>query len=281
MIVDLWIVAFVLLMVLVFVAPVVQQRRIETKRLRKLAVMEAARGSRVITLIHRQEIMSLLGIPILRYIDINDSEDVLRAVRMTPDSMPIDIIVHTPGGLVLSAEQIAMALKRHTARVTVFVPHYAMSGGTLLCLTADEVIMDENAVLGPVDPQLGEYPAVSILSVLDAKEPKDIDDTTLILADIARKAQAQVHDFVIRMLAGKVDAQKAAVIAAALTEGRWTHDFPITFEQAKEMGLQVSTGMPAEVYQLMDLFPQAMQRRPSVAYIPTPYRKEEEKKKEK
>ena len=231
--VDLWIVAFILLLVLLFVAPIVQQRRIEAQRLQKIGAIEAKRSSRVITLIHRQEIMSLLGIPILRYIDINDSEDVLRAVRMTPDTMPIDIIVHTPGGLVLSAEQIAMALKRHTARVTVFVPHYAMSGGTLLCLTADEVVMDENAVLGPVDPQLGEYPAVSILSVLDAKEPKDIDDKTFILADIARKAQVQVHDFVTSMLAGKVDEHRAAAIATALTEGRWTHDFPITFEQAK------------------------------------------------
>jgi ClpP class serine protease len=277
--VDLWIVAFLLLLVLLFVAPFVQQRRIEAQRLRVIGAIEAKRNSRVITLIHRQEIMSLLGIPILRYIDINDSEDVLRAVRMTPDSMPIDIIVHTPGGLVLSAEQIAMALKRHAAPVTIFVPHYAMSGGTLLCLTADEVVMDENAVLGPVDPQLGEYPAVSILSVLEAKDPKDIDDKTFILADIARKAQAQVHDFVACILEGKVDGEAAARIATTLTEGRWTHDYPITFEQAKAMGLPVTTGMPVEVYQLMDLFPQAVQRRPSVAYIPVPYRNETEKKK--
>jgi ClpP class serine protease len=281
MMVDLWIVAFVLLLVLLVVAPIIQQRRIEAQRLQKIGAIEAKRNSRVITLIHRQEIMSLLGIPILRYIDINDSEDVLRAVRMTPDSMPIDIIVHTPGGLVLSAEQIAMALKRHAARVTIFVPHYAMSGGTLLCLTADEVVMDENAVLGPVDPQLGEYPAVSILSVLEAKESKDIDDKTLILADIARKAQAQVHEFVTRMLEGKVDDAQAEKIATTLTEGRWTHDYPITFEQAKAMGLPVSMGMPVEIYQLMDLFPQAIQRRPSVAYIPVPYRKEANKKKEK
>jgi ClpP class serine protease len=278
-VVDLWIIAFLLLLVLLFVAPVLRQRRTEAQRLQMIGAIEAKRNSRVITLIHRQEIMSLLGIPILRYIDINDSEDVLRAVRMTPDSMPIDIIVHTPGGLVLSAEQIAMALKRHTARVTVFVPHYAMSGGTLLCLTADEVVMDENAVLGPVDPQLGEYPAVSILSVLDAKEAKDIDDKTLILADIARKAQVQVHDFVTYILRGRVDEAQAEKIATALTEGRWTHDYPITFEQAGEMGLPVSTGMPVEFYQLMDLFPQAVQRRPSVAYIPVPYRKETEKKK--
>jgi len=43
--------------------------------------------------------------------------------------------------------------------VTVFVPHYAMSGGTLIALTADEIVMDPNAVLGPVDPQIGNMPA--------------------------------------------------------------------------------------------------------------------------
>ena len=72
-------------------------------------------------------------------------------------------ILHTPGGLVLASEQIAQALLRRTGRVTVFVPHYAMSGGTLIALAADEIVMDPNAVLGPVDPQIGEYPAASIM----------------------------------------------------------------------------------------------------------------------
>lgn len=77
------------------------------------------------------------------------------------------MILHTPGGLVLATEQIARALIRHSAKVTVFVPHYAMSGGTMLALAADEIIMDENAVLGPVDPQLGNMAAASILQVVE------------------------------------------------------------------------------------------------------------------
>ena len=102
--------------------------------------------------------MKLLGFPLMRYIDINDSELILRVIRMTPDEMPIDLVVHTPGGLVLSTEQIALALKRHKAKVTIFVPHYAMSGGTLICLAAAEVFMDENAVLGPVDRSWASTP---------------------------------------------------------------------------------------------------------------------------
>lgn len=99
--------------------------------------------------------MSFLGIPIVRYIDIEDSEQVLRAIRMTAPEMPIDLVLHTPGGLVLAAEQIACALKRHPGKVTVFVPHYAMSGGSLIAMAADEIVLDPNAVLGPIDPQLG------------------------------------------------------------------------------------------------------------------------------
>jgi ClpP class serine protease len=103
----------------------------------------------------------------MRYIDVNDSEEVPRAIKLTGADYLIDLIVHTPGGLALAANQIAHALKRHRAKVTVFVPHYAMSGGTLVSLAADEIVMDPNAVLGPVDPQLGQAPAASILTVLE------------------------------------------------------------------------------------------------------------------
>ena len=89
--------------------------------------------------------------------------------------------------------------------MTVFVPHYAMSGGTLLAIAADEIVMAANAVLGPVDPQLGQSPAASILSVLERKEMKDIEDQTLILADVARKALVQVQLMVRDLLDGAHD----------------------------------------------------------------------------
>jgi ClpP class serine protease len=252
--------------------PAIQKRMLQAARLRLMRELEKERDSRVISLIHRQETMALLGFPLYRYIDIDDSEEVLRAVKLTDDEVPIDLILHTPGGLVLASEQIAHALCRHPAKVTVFVPHYAMSGGTLLALAADEIVMDDNAVLGPVDPQLGEYPAASILKVVEQKDVNETDDKTLILADVARKAIAQVRARAEAILAEHMPKERAQELAYTLSEGRWTHDYPITVEGARELGLNVSTDMPESVYKLMTLYRQPGQRRPSVQYIPVPYR---------
>ncbi|MDR7421260.1 MAG: ATP-dependent Clp protease proteolytic subunit [Armatimonadota bacterium] len=265
---------WILLLLQAFI-PLFGRQMLAARRLAMIRLLERKRKSRVITMIHRQETMSLLGIPIARYIDIEDSELLLRAIRMTPPEMPIDLIVHTPGGLVLAAEQIACALKRHKGKVTVLVPHYAMSGGTLVALAADDIVMDPDAVLGPVDPQLGSqqggyYPAASILKALDQPNPNR-DDHTLILGDMARKAIDQVRETVRTLLLEHHSPEKAAEIASMLSEGRWTHDYPITYEEARAMGLLVSDGMPMEVYQLMDLYPQTRQRRPGVEFIPAPY----------
>src|ERR1700694_516024 len=168
--------------------PVLKQRFLEASRQRLIASIERKRKSRVILLVHRQEQMSFLGFPVYRYIDVNDSEEVLRAIQLTDPAVPIDIVLHTPGGLVLAALQIARAIHKHQGRVTAFVPHYAMSGGTLIALAANEIVMSQEAVLGPVDPQLGQYPAASILRAVAKKPVSEIDDNTLILADQAEKA---------------------------------------------------------------------------------------------
>jgi ClpP class serine protease len=251
--------------------PVIRQRMLDSARVRLFKTIEEKRGSRVIALIHRQERVSILGLPIARYIDIQDSEQVLRAIKLTDENVPIDLILHTPGGLVLASEQIANALSRHTAKVTVMVPHYAMSGGTLIALAANEVVMDENAVLGPVDPQIGQFPAVSILSVLNQKPPAQIDDQTLIMMDIARKAIRQVQETVRRIACCHYSVEQAEKLAEDLASGRWTHDYPISVEEARELGINVTTELPREIYMLMGLYPQAQQRRPSVEYIPVPY----------
>lgn len=256
--------------------PIWQRRQTEYRRVQTLQAFEQGRNSRVILLIHRQESLSLLGIPISRYITIEDSEQVLRAIRFTPPDVPIDLILHTPGGLVLATEQIARALIRHPAKVSVFVPHYAMSGGTMLALAADEIVMDANAVLGPVDPQLGNFPAASIIKVIEDKPIGEVDDQTLIMADISRKAIQQVQRFVRTLLKDTIPQQKikpenVESIVDALTTGRVTHDYPVTVEEATEMGLPVTVGLPKSIYDLMELYPQPQGGRPSVQYIPMPY----------
>jgi ClpP class serine protease len=260
------------LIFLSLIVPVIGQRVLQTRRYRGIRKLEQRRGTRVITLIHRQESVSLLGIPLRRFIDVEDSEQVLRAIRLTPDTVPIDLIAHTPGGLVLAAEQIARALHRHPAKVTVIVPHYAMSGGTLLALAADEILMDENAVLGPVDPQVGPWPAASILSAIDRKPIERVADETLMLGDIASKAQVQVKEFVMNVLLDDFPEERADKLATDLSSGQWTHDHPLTIEKLAELGLPVSAELPIEVFALMDLYPQLGRQRPSVQYVPLPYR---------
>jgi len=225
----------------------------------------------VITIIHRQEQIGLFGVPLVRFIDIDDSEAVLRAIRLTPNDTPIDLVLHTPGGLVLAAEQIAHAVRDHPAKVTVFVPHYAMSGGTLIALAADEIRMDPQAVLGPVDPQLGEMPASSILRVVANKEIGSIDDRFLVLADVAEKAQRQVIAFVTDLLDDRMDPEAAAKLADLLAGGYFTHDFPITVDRARELGLTtIQPELPDAIYELMALFPQPTRGRPTVTYLPLP-----------
>ena len=255
-----------------FLQPVLSRALQQAARLRVFQQLERSRGSRVIALIHREETMSLLGFPIVRYIDIQDSEEVLRAIRLTPPDLPIDVILHTPGGLVLAAEQIASALGDHPGRVTVFVPHYAMSGGTLIALAADEIVMDPHAVLGPVDPQLGQHPAVSVLAAVGRKPIERVDDETLILADVAQKALQQVRKAVVVLTARRLPADRAQALADALTSGQWTHDYPIAVAEARSLGFTVSTEMPRVIYDLMQLYPQSGRRRPSVEYVPLPYR---------
>src|SRR3981081_2737851 len=170
--------------------PVVQKYLLAQSRRRTLARIAVKRDATVITLIHPQETLSLRAIPLPPSMAIDDSQSVLRAIRETPSGKAIEIILHTPGGLVLAASQIARALGDHDGRVVAVVPHYAMSGGTLIALAADEILIDRHAALGPVDPQLGQYPARSLVDV--ASMPGRHDDQTLLLADVGRKAIRQV-----------------------------------------------------------------------------------------
>jgi ClpP class serine protease len=265
-----WILFALFLVFMVFV-PIFQRSGKAAVRHSRLDAFQRTRKSRVILMIHRQETVSFFGVPLARYIDIEDSEAILRAIRLTPPEMPIDLIVHTPGGLVLAAEQIAHALLRHQAPVTIFVPHYAMSGGTMLALACDQIVMDPNAVLGPVDPQLGSFPAASILEAVAQKPLAQVSDQTLMMADLARKALAQVRGAVIAILTiGGMDRAQAEALADTLATGTVTHDYPITFERAKGLGLPVSDDFPKEVHELMSQYAMPSNRRPSVMYVPLP-----------
>lgn len=251
---------FWILIAVMTLQPILMGRWFAYQRLQVIRGVEQKRNSRVITMIHRQEKRSLFGFSVSRHIDLEDAQTVIGAIKETPRDMPIDLVLHTPGGLVLAAMQIARAVEAHPAKVTVFVPVYAMSGGTLIALAADEIVLGEFSVLGPIDPQIAGLPAASIVKARDSKPVETVFDLTLVLADVSEKALAQVKRGAVELLTPQMPHDKAVALADKLAGGHWTHDYALTATEARELGLPVTEGMPIEIIDLMKLYPQPVQR---------------------
>jgi ClpP class serine protease len=247
--------------------PLLTGRWYTIRRAGAIRAIEQAHGTRVITMIHRQERAGLFGFSVARHIDLEDAQTIIAAIKETPPAVPIDLILHTPGGLVLAAMQIARAVEAHPAKVTVYVPVYAMSGGTLIALAADEIVLGEFSVLGPIDPQIMGFPAASIVRARDSKPIADVFDLTVVLADVSEKALAQVKKGAVELLTPRMDQAAAEALADKLAGGHWTHDYALTAEEATKLGLPVKVGMPGVVLELMKLYPQPIQRS-GVEYLP-------------
>ncbi|MEM9170916.1 MAG: hypothetical protein AAGC56_14845 [Pseudomonadota bacterium] len=259
---------FVVFFLFLFILPMLARRRRHADLIQAFSVLQRKRKSRLITLVHRLEPMGFLGIPQFGYIDLNDAEEVIEAIRTTPRGKPLEIMLHTPGGLVLAALQIARAVKAHDGPTRVYVPHFAMSGGTMIALAADQIVMTDHAIMGPIDPQIDGLPAASIMRVRDSKSPDAVEDYTLLLADIGEMAIEQVKAAARELLSGAVSENAAIAIAEQLATGQWNHDYPIYASHAKALGLPVSTDMPKDIMDLMAMFPNTLKNRSGATYLP-------------
>lgn len=255
---DFLIILGVIILLYMLIYPQWQVRAERRRRLSKIREMERKWGTRILTMIHRKEAISMLGIPVYQFIDVEDAEEVLRGIREAKDK-PIDLIIHTPGGQLHASMQIARALKNHSARTRVFVPHYSMSGGTIIALAATEIIMDKDASLGPVDPQVGDFlrgvfPAPSWLHVA-RKKGLEADDTTLMMSDISEKALKFTRGMVNELLEGKFDdKEKQEQVVEKLTGGEMIHSEMISAADAQAIGLPVSTQLPPEIHEFMKYY---------------------------
>jgi serine dehydrogenase proteinase len=80
--------------------------------------------------------------------------------------------------------------------------------------------------------------AASIVRSIKTKPASQISDDMLILADITQKAGTQTFVLVTDVLLKHLPNERAAALGAAVTERRWTHDFPIIVEVTKQLGLR-------------------------------------------
>ena len=259
---DLMSLLFVLLFLYAIIYPQSQLKQIRLRRMAKLKAMEKSHGCKVLTMIHRREAISLFGIPAYQYIDEEDAEQILRWIRKYKD-YPLELILHTPGGQLHSSIQIARALRRHPKNTKVIIPHYSMSGGTIIALAANEIVMDKDAVIGPIDPQIGDfirgmYPAPSWIYAAETKKEQS-DDITLVMSDISRKALKFTRNVAKELLEGKIQPGPAGEsrldeVVEKLVSGEMIHSTPLSAGEAKEIGLAVSTDFPGDVHEFMKLF---------------------------
>ncbi|MHC0053716.1 SDH family Clp fold serine proteinase [Actibacterium sp. D379-3] len=258
---------FFLFLLVMVLQPMVASRLFAMRRAQAIRAIGRKRGARLITMIHRQEQRNMFGMNISKHIDLEDAQTIIAAIKETPADMPIDLVLHTPGGLVIAAQQIARALEAHPAKVTVLVPIYAMSGGTLIALAADEIVLGEFSMLGPIDPQILGLPGASIVRARDAKPVEHVSDLTMVLADVSEKAIAQLKRGAVEVLTPRMALPEAEALAEKLVGGHWTHDYALMAPEAQELGLPVTVGMPIEVLELMKLYPQPV-RGSAVEFLP-------------
>jgi ClpP class serine protease len=255
-------VLFVLFFLYTIIYPQSQLKRIRMMRMAKLKAMEKRHGCKVLTMIHRREAISLFGMPAYQFIDEEDAEQILRWIRQYKD-YPLELILQTPGGQLLASIQIARALRKHPKNTRVIIPHYSMSGGTVIALAANEIVMDKDAVIGPIDPQIGDFlrgtfPAPSWIYAAEAKK-ENAADTTLVMSDISRKALKLTRNVAKELLEGKIHAGPAGEnrldeVVEKLVSGEMIHSTPLSASEAKEIGLSVSTDFPEDVHEFMKLF---------------------------
>lgn len=224
--------------------------------------MEKSHACKVLTMIHRREAVSFFGMPVYQYIDEEDAEQILRWIRQYKDH-PLELILHTPGGQLHASIQIARALRKHPKKTRVIIPHYSMSGGTVIALAASEIVMDKDAVIGPIEPQIGDflhgtYPAPSWIYAAEMKK-ENADDTTLVMSDVSRKALKLIRQISEELLEGKIEPgpggeSRLDDVVEKLVSGEMIHSTPLSAGEAKELGLPVSTDFPEDVHEFMKLF---------------------------
>lgn len=160
-------------------------------------------------------------------------------------SGPVDLVIHCYGGVVTVVNSMVHAIRAYPGEVKAYVPYHAFSGGTMLALACNKIIMGDSAVLGPVDPQLRGVPAATLIELNRRKTADSIDDQFHILAIEAEKYQTEARSLV----------ESLGVTGEALerlTSGSVTHGLGVTYAEAKRLGLKVARGVPLAYYRIVE-----------------------------
>lgn len=167
--------------------------------------------------------------------------DINKAFRKF-DGKPFDLILHTPGGEVFSSMFISRMLKSYKGEIRSFVPFYAMSGGSLLALSGNDIYLSKNGCIGCIDPQVGmlwNYGSASSWNRIMKVKGNKANDSSISMAFLGSQCTKTIKNYLIELLDDKMSKKENRFFAEFLTSGKVEHIYPLGINELREFGLDV------------------------------------------
>jgi len=174
-------------------------------------------------------------------IDRRTLEDIQKAF-LKFNGKDFDLILYTPGGEVFSAVYISRVLNKYPGKIRCFVPTFAMSGGTLLALSTDEIYMNDYACLGSVDPQLGnlfKFGSAKAWKHIVKYKGKKAEDSSISFAMIGEQYTKSIKDIISNLLTDKLSKKDNKRLTDFLVSGNIEHGFNLTKDILKGFGMPI------------------------------------------
>lgn len=178
----------------------------------------------------------------------------------------IDLVLHSYGGAVDTPFKVVMLIREFCEEFAVIVPFVAKSAASMLVLGADEVVMGPISELGPIDP-LVKHPVYKDVwvpvqavwhcldylqrSIINSPDPEvssfivtpmlnKLDPWLIGDYEKTMKASRQYAEALLSRYMLKDHPDQVSIVTQALTEGYFSHGYPIGRREAKELGLKVT-----------------------------------------
>lgn len=163
------------------------------------------------------------------------------------------LILQTPGGQVFHSIFISRLFKQYPGNIKTYIPGYAMSGGTLLALSTDELYMNESSCLGPIDPQLGnlfKFGSAKAWKQIVKKKGKKAEDSTIsfdLMGQQITKSMATHLDF---LLNDKLDPLHKKNFIKFVTSGEVEHGHNLIPMDLRGFGFDIKP-IPEDINNLL------------------------------
>lgn len=185
-------------------------------------------------------------------------QGTLRKINMALQKFkgkPFDLVLHTPGGEIFSAQFISRLLKEYPGHVRALIPMYAMSGGTFLALSCDEVGMSPTSCLGPVDPQLGNlfrFGSAKAWDKIIKFKGKKAEDQSVSFALMGKQYTKSIKECLMDNIKLDMKPKDKKKFVDYLVNGEIEHAHPLLLSDLNGMGVPVGQIIETKVLKILN-----------------------------